>query len=191
MNYIILDTETSGLFDFSKPADAEGQPRLASLGMFIVDEARRIIGAESWYVYPDGWSMSEEAGRVNGLTDEFLMEHGEPVELVLSRYAELVDAGDIIAAFNVSYDTKVMRGELRRAGMDDRFEDTMTCCLMKPCTDICKIPRSGSRGYKWPTLDEACKSLGIWHPDKHGAIGDAIAALQVFFKLDEMGLLPK
>ena len=28
---VVIDTETSGLFDFSKPASAEGQPRMASI----------------------------------------------------------------------------------------------------------------------------------------------------------------
>jgi hypothetical protein len=34
--YVIIDTEGSGLFDFSKPADAEGQPRLAQLAMIYM-----------------------------------------------------------------------------------------------------------------------------------------------------------
>ena len=38
MKYVVIDTETSGLFDFSKPADAEGQPRLASLAMVFLDQ---------------------------------------------------------------------------------------------------------------------------------------------------------
>jgi len=191
MNYVILDTETTGLFDFSKPADAEGQPYLSSLGLFIVDDARRIIGAESYYVEPDGWSMSEEAGRVNGLTDEFLMEHGDPVEIVLSRYAELVDAGNAIAAFGAQYDTKVLRGALRRAGMDDRFTKTPNVCLMRACTDICKVPRAKGNGYKWPTLEQACAALGIWNPAQHSALGDALAALQIFLKLADLSALPE
>ena len=39
MKYAVIDTETSGLFDFSKPAEAEGQPRLASLAI-----KRRLTG---------------------------------------------------------------------------------------------------------------------------------------------------
>ena len=135
--------------------------------------------------------MSEEAGKVNGLTDEFLMEHGEPVELLLSHYADLIDTGHVIAAFNVSYDAKVLRGALRRAGMDDRFEQTKTMCLMRACTPICKVPRASGRGYKWPTLAEACAHFNIWNPDKHSAIGDALVAMQIFLKLDALGLLPE
>jgi hypothetical protein len=37
MNYLALDTEGSGLFDFTKPADAPGQPRLAAIGMILAD----------------------------------------------------------------------------------------------------------------------------------------------------------
>jgi len=91
MNTVILDTETSDLFDFRKPADAEGQGRLASLGAFVVNEDRRIIGAECWYVEPDGWTLSEEAASVNGLTMEFLEQYGHPVELVLENYLYHID----------------------------------------------------------------------------------------------------
>lgn len=37
MKYLIIDTETTGLFDFSKPADGEGQPRLAQICMIEWD----------------------------------------------------------------------------------------------------------------------------------------------------------
>lgn len=42
MNLLVIDTETNGLFDFSKPADAEGQPRLAHLAMIAM------IGDTPW-----------------------------------------------------------------------------------------------------------------------------------------------
>jgi len=190
MKYVILDCETTGMFQFSKRADAEGQPRLASLGLFVVDEQRRIIGAESWYVQPDGWSMSEEMTAINGLTDEFLWENGNPVEVVLTEYADLIDAGNAIAAFNAQYDTKVLRGEMRRAGMDDRFKRTPNVCLMRACTPVCKIPTAKGNGYKWPTLSQACEALGIWNPAEHSAVGDAMAALQIYLKLAEMDALP-
>ena len=35
--YAVIDTEGSNLFDFSKPADAEGQPRLAELAIIYAD----------------------------------------------------------------------------------------------------------------------------------------------------------
>ena len=33
MKFVVLDTETSGLFDYCKPADADGQPRLAEIAL--------------------------------------------------------------------------------------------------------------------------------------------------------------
>ncbi|HUV66261.1 MAG TPA: hypothetical protein VMW24_20385, partial [Sedimentisphaerales bacterium] len=70
------------------------------------------------------------------------------------------------------------------------FEQTKTLCLMKPCTDICQVPRAKGKGFKWPTLEEACAHFNIWNPDKHSAVGDALVALQICLKLDEMGALP-
>lgn len=189
MKYFIFDTETSDKFDFSKPADDPCQGRLASLAAFVLNEDRRIIGAESWYVKPDGWTLSEEAASVNGLTMEFLEENGYPIEIVLESYLNHIDSGAVLASYGAQFDCKVMRGELRRAGFDDRFKQTKNVCLMRASTNICRIPRKSGGGYKWPKLQEACEFFGIRNLDSHGAIGDALAALQIFLQIYE--LLPE
>lgn len=37
--YAVFDTEGTGLFDYKQPADAKGQPRMASLAILYVNEA--------------------------------------------------------------------------------------------------------------------------------------------------------
>lgn len=188
--YVMIDTETTGLFDFSQPADAPGQPRMASFGAIELTEDLEIVVGCERYVKPDGWVMSKEASAVNGLTMDYLQEKGEPVQDILSDYAALVDAGKIIMAFNASYDLKILRGELRRAGMDDRFEKTSHLCVMKACTDVCRLP--GKRGgYKWPKLEEACLHFGITQVDAHNCFGDCIDALKVAQVLRVVGRLPE
>lgn len=191
MQYMVIDTETTGLFDFSKPAHAEGQPRLASLAIIRLDDDLTEVARDSYYVKPDGWEMPEQASEINGLTLEILEAKGVPVQAVLESYVELIDKGHVVLAYGAQYDTKVMRGELRRAGMDDRFKTTPNVCLMRPCTPICQIPRAKGNGYKFPKLPEACEHFGIPFGTAHSAMGDAQAAADVARCLKALNSLPE
>ncbi len=180
--YAVADTETNGLFDFSKPADAEGQPRLAHLAMIVLRE-RAQWAKVNVYIRPDGWRMTPETTAINGLTDDKLDEFGVPVRDALEIYCHLVDRGHVVVAYNADFDLKVLRGELRRAGMDDRYSKTPSICTMRPCTDICKIPKANGRGYKFPILAEAMRPFGLEQRDAHRALGDAQACLELFLHL--------
>jgi DNA polymerase-3 subunit epsilon len=189
--YVCLDTETSGLFDFSKPADAEGQPRLAHLAMIFVDENLEEESVVDLLVKPEGWTMPPEVAAINHLPNELLLEKGLPVAHVLQAYTDAVDRGRIIVCHNSQYDTKIMRGELRRAGMDDRFERTPNICVMRALTDICQIPKANGKGFKFPKLSEAMAHFKIEQHGAHSAGGDARSALELFRKLKELGRCPE
>ena len=190
MKYAVIDTETSGLFDFSKPAEAEGQPRLASLAIILLDENFVETKRYDIFIKPDGWTMGAEAAAINGLTNEILNERGIPIASALSVYNVILDKGCSIVAFNAQFDTKVMRGELRRAGLPDRFETTPNICVMRASTDIVKAPKKSGSGYKFPKLSEACAHFGIKLSEQHTAMGDAEAAAEVFRKLKALGACP-
>lgn len=190
--HCIFDTETTGIPRFDLPADDPSQPRLAALHMILLDEndveERRI----DFYVKPDGWTMPEAAAKVNGLTDAILNEKGVPLADVLREYVAVVDAGYVMVAFSAQFDLKIMRSELRRSGMDDRFEKTKNICVMKASTEVCKIERMRpGGGYKQPKLSEACEFFGITNAGAHTAGGDADAARHIFLKLKALGALPE
>ena len=189
--YAIVDTETSGLFNFALPADAEGQPRLAHLAMIFVDANLQEESVVDLLVKPEGWTMPPDIAAINHLPQELLMEKGLPVAHVLQAYTDAVDRGRIIVAHNAQYDTKVLRGELRRAGMDDRFEQTPNICTMRALTDICQIPKASGRGFKFPKLSEAMAHFKIKQEGAHSAGGDARSALELFRKLKELGKCPE
>lgn len=190
--YTIIDTETTGLFDFSKPAHADGQPRLASFAMLAADEDCNLICATHVLVRPDGWQMNADAERINGLSQQLLETHGVPVEQVLVRYVGEITSGSVIVGHNVDYDTKIMRGELRRQGLQDFKGRTPSICTMRALTEFCCIPKVNGRGYKWPKLSEA-----VWHclnrdpAGAHGALHDALDALDLLRWLKQNGRLPQ
>lgn len=190
--YCIIDTETTGLFDFKQPADAPGQPRMASFAMLAADEDCNLICATSVLIRPNGWVMTQEAERINGLSQQLLEAHGVPVEEVLTRYAGEIIRGAVVVAHNAQYDTKIMRAEFRRAGLPDLYEQTKVSCTMEALTDILQLPkRNGHRGYKWPSLAESIeRCMGHQHVGAHGALQDAIAALDLLRWLKREGRLP-
>lgn len=190
-HYLLVDVETNGLFNYSLPADAPGQPRVAQIGMIFVDHAFKIEAEHEFLVKPEGWEMSEEASKVTGLTTEFLKANGGPIAEALALYNAGIDARRVIVGHNVEYDTKCLRGENRRAGLDDRYMQTRTICTMRASTEICQIPPNGNRGgYKWPKLSEACVFFHIDQPGGHTALDDARSAFAIMLKLVERGALP-
>ncbi len=192
MKYVIIDTEGNGLFDFKRPADAEGQPRLASLAMIFLGDYREMFPVErvqTFLIKPDGWVMSEGAEAVNGLSTDHLTAHGVPVRDALVAWTAAIEAGYVAVAYNAQHDLKQIRAELRRAGMPDLFERTPNICAMRALTGVCKIPKATGKGYKFPKLAEAMAHFKLPQSGAHTAAGDAHSCLMLFRKAMELGML--
>lgn len=182
--FLIKDTESTGLFDFSKPADAEGQPRIAEIGLLFVNDALEVEREYHAYIKPDGWEMTAEAGAINGLTTEYLMEHGVPIVDALMVYSAALVEGRAVVAHNAQHDCKQTRGELRRANLPDLFEITKNVCTMRKANGHI-LKANGKKG--WPSLKECRAFLKLPEDRPHGAISDARDALAVFRYLRSVG----
>jgi DNA polymerase III subunit epsilon len=188
--HLVIDCETTGLFDYTKPADAPGQPRLCQLGMIWLNDDLSTIAEAEYSIKPDGWTIDPDATARNGLTLELLEEIGGPIEPALKQYAEAIDRRHIVVGFNASYDIKVLRGEMRRVKMEDRYMQTRTLDVMQGCRDIVDA-RTKNGKKKPPTLDEACAFFGVERePMPHRALGGARATLQILRKMREMAKMP-
>lgn len=194
--FLIIDTETNDLPNYKLAADDDAQPRLAELAMIrvdLVDGVWKAIHEHDQFVKPDGWLMKEGATAANGLTTEFLLENGVPLVEILRAYSDAIKEGRAVIAHNAQFDLKIMRGELRRNGMDDLFEFTPNTCTMRALTPICNVPfANGRRGAKWPTMAEAMNHFEIpFEGQQHTALADARGVFQLFMKLKEIDALPE
>lgn len=190
MPYLVLDTETTGLPDWRLPADAEGQPRLASWCFLFVDDDLEIEERRYELVRPDGWTMPDAAAAVNGLTQERLIAEGHDVALALHLLNGAIAEGRTLVAHNLQFDTKIMRGEFRRAGYDDAARCSGGICTMRALTQACGLPKPTGNGLKFPRLAEACLVLlGRDLPGAHNALIDAKACLWLLRVMRERGLL--
>jgi len=192
--YLVVDTEGTSLFDYKQPADAPGQPRMCSIAMIYVDENMELERECNIFVRPDvnDYKIEEGAFKAHGLTVEFLNENGVPITEALNEYCSAINNGRIVVCHNSQHDLKQIRAELRRAGMQDRFEDSPNICTMRAMTNICKIPPRGNRGgYKWPALSEALLFIGSENLGDHSAINDAKGALELLRYLKKTGNMPE
>jgi DNA polymerase-3 subunit epsilon len=181
--YLCIDTEGSALFDYKRSADAEGQPRLAALGMVFLSPDLEVEREVEFFVQPDGWELTPEAAAINGLTSEILIERGVPVRVLLEAYTAAIQEGRIVVAHNAQHDCKQLRAELRRAGMPDLFEKTPNICTMRGL--INHVPGPDGKK-KWPKLIEACRHFGIPLDEQHTAIGDARAVVHLLRKMADL-----
>lgn len=194
MQYLFCDVEASGLF---KPdpitgkypqADAPGQPRVAQIGMIFVGGDAAIQSQHEFTIKPRGWQMSPEAIASTGLTNEYLAEHGGPIDEALDLYARAIEGRRIVVGWNVkNYDMKCMRAELRIAGKDDLFMQTRSMDLMHPCRPIVKALDKNGR-VKQPKLEEACAHFKIDHGG-HRALADAMCTYLIWLELNKLRIV--
>lgn len=113
-----------------------------------------------------------------------------PIAEALALYAAGIAARRVIAGFNVQFDLKMMRAELRRAGMEDNYLQTRNLCLMWASRGI--VAATDAKGkVKIPKLEEACAFFGIEQPKAHSALADAESAYQIMLKLVDRNALPE
>ncbi|MET4187648.1 DNA polymerase-3 subunit epsilon [Bradyrhizobium sp. JR1.7] len=193
--YIVIDVETSGLYIYKNadgtphPADAPDQPRLAELAMIFCDDDFNVESEYQAYIKPDGWVMDPAASEANGILTDFLHEHGVPVKEVLASYSAAILDGRIVVAQNAQFDCKSMRGELRREGFDDLFEQTANICTMRSAMKLVpKVKKLNGKG-GFPGLVDVAAHFGIEIGKQHSALDDARAAVEVAKRLKEAGVL--
>lgn len=195
--FVVFDTETTGLFSFKDPitgapipADAPGQPRLASFAAILADEQGKEVERKKFLIRPDGWSIDGTyAAKINGLSDDLLRDAGVPVDDVLIFWKTLIDKGLIVAAFNAQFDCKMMRAELRRAGRADLFQRTKNVCLMRALAPYRVDGMPVNRGMI--KLSAACEFFGITNENAHDAMADAEAARAILERLIADKRLPE
>lgn len=217
MKFIVLDTETSGIMDYKRPADAEGQPRVAEVALIYLDENLKVEREYQAYVQPDGWEVEPGAYAINGLTVDFLLENGVPIEMPLAVYSQAILEGRSVIAHGAQFDCKMMRAELRRLEAKtaaeqkrdvdegaDLFEKTRSLCIMHGLLSHAKqtgrwlnkydpegnvlLTKAGTPAGGMPKLTDACRYYSIPLPEKaHGALDDARVAALIFKAMVDEG----
>lgn len=196
MLILAYDTETTGIIkgsDYTNPS----APFLASIAMILYDsEAHRIVSSFNAAVQPEGWSMPEEAGRVNGLTDEYLHKVGIPSAVVIPTVIALASRAELCIAHNIEFDTKIIAAALWRHLMtecDDtiahavigQWLKTPSYCTMQASKAVVNALDKRGR-IKFPKLIETYEFFFNRELDRaHSANADAVAVLEIYMALQK------
>lgn len=173
---LVIDTETTGVPDFKRPADDPDQPRLAGITMLMCDPSGAVVDVSHHLIRPDGWTMPPGAQAINGLTMDVLEKYGVPVAAALYAFECYMEHRPLMVAHSVTFDSKIIRGELRRAGRPDRFEDTEKFCTMQATRKII-----GGSAVSLATAHHAI--VGSEITDAHSSLHDAIHCRALYLAL--------
>lgn len=186
---LAIDCETSGLVKKGLALEDESQPHIVELAAMMFDDAGQVVNQIQAVVYPDGWTIEDEATKLHGITTAYARAVGMPIKNVLLGFMPYVEKVQTIVAHNIQFDRGMITGEIRRLNgiggwWTQRHQDMR--CTMQLSTPVLKLPGKYN-DYKYPKLEEAHVALVGPFISDHRATGDAMAALRIWRALQAGG----
>lgn len=189
---LFYDTETTDLPEYKLPSDDPKQPHLVELAALLYTRDGVLVDKLHSLVRPDGWTISEAAFALHGISLERAHLEGDDEAKVTAAFLALHARSAVRVAHHRAFDDRIMRIALKRYIPDaaEAFKERggeCTALLSKP---ICQLPPTEAmkrtnfkNSYKTPTLAEAFAHLsgGKTLPDQHSALGDAQGCARVYF----------
>ncbi|MGB7294981.1 MAG: 3'-5' exonuclease [Candidatus Aminicenantales bacterium] len=192
--FFLFDCETTGLprTRYFSPHDVDAWPRLVQVAWGCYDSDGNAGEAACHIIRPEGFRIPADATKIHGITQARALRAGRDLGEVLDEFLEASEKpGIVLVAHNLAYDFGVIGAELVRVGKPLRFLDIPGICTMKSTTEICRLPRPGGFGFKWPTLEELHVHLfGRAYAGAHDAARDLEACARSFFRLWQAGHYP-
>ena len=160
--FIAFDTETTGL----DPASG----RIVEIGAVKFDR-RGIVARYNVLINPE-MPMPEEAGKVNGITDEMLKD--KPlIAAVFPDFFDFIGTG-ILVAHNAPFDINYVNTELKRAGKPP---------LVNKVVDTRIFAKEIFPGLSSYALQDLAVQFGITALEAHRAEDDARVCMELFDKI--------
>ena len=160
--FIAFDTETTGL----DPASG----RIVEIGAVKFDR-RGVIARYNVLINPE-MPMPEEAGKVNGITDEMLKD--KPlIAAVFPDFFDFIGMG-VLVAHNAPFDINYVNAELKRAGKTP---------LTNKVVDTRIFAKEVFPGLSSYALQDLAVQFGITALAAHRAEDDARVCMELFEKI--------
>lgn len=175
MSYLVFDTETTGFPRKELPAKHPEQARVIQIAALLLDDNFKERACFHTLIKPDGWTISEGAQKVHGISMEDCEKWGLPIEAAKVCFISLLELCQFTIAHNRKFDSQMLDIE----GVN--ISNSLAFCTMDAMTDICRLP-SARGGYKWPKLHEAYSYCfpGETIDKAHDALSDCRACARIF-----------
>ncbi len=179
-DYLVLDTETTGLLD------GKGLPDIVTLGITVVSN-REIAESVEFETRPQR-PISKEAQAVHGISNE----QAAKFESFESQWSQIADylKDQLIVIHNASFDWPILLDHVARYGLEmPKIQGVF-------CSQKAAIPWAQARNlpcsYRGPSLDALTKALGVEDlrakgSGIHGAKIDSWQAAQVVEEMRSCG----
>lgn len=198
---LAFDTETTGLPDWGQPSESPQQPHLVQLAMILLDDDLTERACIDLIIKPDGWEIPAEVTEIHGIDTALASRVGVSEKTATELFAQLLYNTKARAlAHNVSFDLRIMRIALLRAGYPKEWLDLnapASYCTMKVATPILNLPpttkmvRAGFNKPKQPKLSECVEHFfGEKLEGAHNALVDVRGCVRVFRHLIDMERRP-
>lgn len=163
--YAIVDIETTGNF-----SDRGGITEIA----IVVTDGEKVIDSYETLVNPNA-HIPPFIENLTGISNQMVQSAPQFGE-VAEKVAEILE-GKIFVAHNVNFDYKYVKFELELAGFG--IGQSRLCTV--------RLSRKIMPGLASYSLGKLTRSLGIKHADKHRAMSDTMATVDLFHLLVEKG----
>ena len=187
---LIFDTETTGLPDFKASTHAPHQPHIVQLAWKVYHEGVCVVSESS--LIDSEHESDPGAEAVHKKSMAIRKRFGLPLDHVLNRFFDDAELVDVVVAHNLQFDMRMISREAyQKYPIDEtqspwsKFNTKEGYCTMMRSVDKCQIP--GPRGFKWPKLIEAYKTLvdPAGFEGAHDAMVDVEACAKIYFKLTD------
>jgi len=181
---LVVDTETTGLprkLDIYDPA----QPWVVQLGAVLMDlaEDEYEFTLDTLVNPPEDAHFDPKAMEINGLSEEQIRAEGRDIVEVMAELREVRRKADVVSAYNLDFDEKLIRSSSGRAHPDFRTdlvlgrhdEGVSHICIMKQ-----SMTALGAR-YKLEQVHR--RVTGEFLLNAHDALSDTIGAARVMKEL--------
>mgnify|MGYP003339884291 CR=1 FL=1 len=193
MNFLFLDTETTGLPDWRSPSDAPHQPHVIQAVGLLTDEDGNELEEWQTLIAPGpGAVMAPEAEAAHGISLQRALAEGIHLADAWQSFVSLVDRANGIIGHNISFDIRIMRiAGARATGL--KWECPLPSrCTMRMATPIINLPptakmvAAGFNKPKNPNLTECVRYFfDEDHSGAHDALADVRASKRVYFAIKE------
>jgi DNA polymerase III subunit alpha len=187
MNFLIFDTETTGLpRSWNAPVtDTDNWPRAVQIAWQLHDELGRLVEARDFLIRPDGFDIPYDSEKVHGISTGLAMAEGADLAEVLALFNDALSRADFIVGQNLGFDVNIMGCELHRMGVQSEL---LNKTVLDTCTEVTAslLQLPGGRGgkFKLPTLTELHDYLfSTPFAEAHNATADVEATTRCFFEL--------
>lgn len=163
-NYLILDTETTGLYD-------------GEICQIAIIESTGIVRMDT--LVKTTRPIPADATRIHGITDA--MVASAPTWADLTPEVQRILNGRDLIVFNAVYDRKMMHQSAEKAGLPkvEWKEISRWHCAMEAFAEVYGDYNSYRGNYRWQKLTTAATYYGLTVQNAHSALGDCLMTLGV------------